>query len=195
MHTMVIRAFITITAVVSLLQMGVICTEESIDEVECRDQQATCECDSTKQICHFQLQIEELQTFASYIVRGDGEEKTRGVAGDTYYYNSTGFVTALPRPKQLNHVLEYGQCWNENITTTEDFKSHHCSVPMIVDGRTYRMYIAVNGQIPGPTLIVTENQKVCIDVHNKLTSEGVTIHWHGMYQKRRPWMDGVGFVS
>ena len=75
MHTMVIRAFITITLVVSLLQMEIVCIEESIDEVECRDQQATCEGDSTKQICHFQLQIEELHTFASYIVMGDGEEK------------------------------------------------------------------------------------------------------------------------
>ena len=66
---------------------------------------------------------------------------------------------------------------------------------MFVDGRTYRMYIAVNGQIPGPTLIVNEDQEIYVDVYNKLTSEGVTVHWHGMHQRDRPWMDGVAYVS
>ena len=185
---------VTVILVALMMQTRLANADESVDEVVCKDQQPTCECDSTKPICHFQLQIEELQTFASYKIRDDGEEKTRGIAGDTYYYSSTGFITALPRPKQ-KYVLEYGDCWNESITRPEDFTSHHCSVPMTVDGRTYRMYIAINGQIPGPTLIVTEGQKVHVDVYNQLTNEGVTIHWHGMYQKRSPWMDGVAFVS
>ena len=106
-----IRIMTTILEVI-LLQMGVVCAEDSIDDVKCRDQQETCECDSTKQICHFRLQIEELQTFASYIVKSNGEEETRGVAGDTYYFNNTGFVPALPPPKR-DYVLEYGDCWNK----------------------------------------------------------------------------------
>ena len=57
------------------------------------------------------------------------------------------------------------------------------------------MGIAVNGQIPGPTLIVHEEQRVVIHVHNNLTSEGISIHWHGMHQKGTPWMDGVGQVT
>ena len=70
-----------------------------------------------------------------------------------------------------------------------------CSIPMMVDGRSYRQYIAVNGRIPGPTLIVRENQKVIVDVFNHLSSEGVTIHWHGIHQRNTPWMDGVGSLS
>ena len=66
---------------------------------------------------------------------------------------------------------------------------------MTVDGKTYRLFIAVNGRIPGPTLIVSEGAVVRVSVHNRLTSEGVTIHWHGMHQKDTPWMDGVGFIS
>ena len=187
--------FMTITLVAIVLQTRIVYADESIDKVKCKDQQAACECDSTKKICNFRLQIEELQTFASYILESNGaEEKTRGVAGDTYYFNNTGFVPALSPPRN-NYTLEYGHCWYENIATPEDFTSHNCSIPMIVDGRTYRMYIAVNGQIPGPTLIVTEGQMVRVDVHNKLTNEGVTIHWHGMYLKGSPWMDGVAFVS
>ena len=187
-----IKFCMTITLVAIVLQTQIVYADESIDEVKCKDQQAACECDSTKKICHFRLQIEELQTFASYILKNNGaEEETRGVAGDTYYFTNTGFVPALSPPRN-NYTLEYGHCWYENIATPEDFKSHNCSIPMIVDGRTYRMYIAVNGQIPGPTLIVTEGQKVHVDVYNQLTNEGLTIHWHGMHQKESPYMGRCG---
>ncbi len=164
-------------------------------EVECRDQQQVCQCDTAQPECHFRLEIEELRTFASYTVtQQDGEVRTRGVAGDTYSYSETGFNPALPPPKRSN-VLEYGPCWTENLATVEDFEAIDCSIPMTVDGRSYRLYTAINGQIPGPTLIVTEGQMVRVNVTNKLTSEGVTIHWHGMHQKGTPWMDGVAFVS
>ena len=65
---------------------------------------------------------------------------------------------------------------------------------MIVDGRTYHLYIAINGQIPGPTLIVT-GQMVYVNVTNRLTNEAITVHWHGMHQRGTPWMDGVAFLS
>ena len=32
-------------------------------------------------------------------------------------------------------------------------------------------------------------------VDNKLTTEGISVHWHGMHQKGAPWMDGVGQVT
>lgn len=71
----------------------------------------------------------------------------------------------------------------------------NCSIPITVDGSSYRKVTAVNGRIPGPTLIVKENQVVIVDVNNYLTNEGVTIHWHGMHQRNSPWMDGVASVS
>ena len=36
---------------------------------------------------------------------------------------------------------------------------------------------------------------VVIHVHNNLSTDGISIHWHGMHQKNTPWMDGVGQVS
>ena len=69
-------------------------------EVECRDQHEVCKCDMAQPECHFRLEIEELRTFASYTVtQQDDEVKTRGVAGDTYYFSETGFSPALPPPK------------------------------------------------------------------------------------------------
>ncbi len=52
--------------------------------------------------------------------------------------------------------------------------------------------IAVNGQIPGPTLHFQEGDDVVIRVHNQL-KVGTAVHWHGLLV---PWrMDGVENVS
>ncbi len=52
--------------------------------------------------------------------------------------------------------------------------------------------IAVNDQIPGPTLHFKEGEPVVINVHNQL-DVGTSIHWHGLLV---PWqMDGVTGIS
>src|SRR3990167_2007707 len=52
--------------------------------------------------------------------------------------------------------------------------------------------IAVNNQIPAPTLHFKEGDEVTINVHNQLHEE-TAIHWHGMLV---PWqMDGVLGIS
>ena len=159
--------------------------------IECKSQQEACVCEDDQRECHFRLKIEEVQTFTSYRYRDNDELLIRGFAGSTYYLDSTGVHPSLPPPFQFS----YGPCWSDNITSLDDFREINCSVPMMVDGHTYHSAITVNDRMPGPTLIVTEGQKVVIDVHNRLASEGVTIHWHGLHQRGTPWMDGVGFLS
>ena len=44
-----------------------------------------------------------------------------------------------------------------------------------------QVYIAVNGTVPGPTLIVDEGDWVVVTVTN-LMGDGTTLHWHGMLQ-------------
>jgi len=52
--------------------------------------------------------------------------------------------------------------------------------------------IAVNNQIPGPTLRFNEGDHITINVYNQL-DKGTTIHWHGLLL---PWkMDGVEYVT
>lgn len=173
-------------------------TVESIP-VPCVDQQEFCTCpQGSDVVCEFKLEIEELQTFTSYVIKNK-DLLSRGTPGDTYFLDSTGFHPAVPNDPELP---EYGQCYFNDTSTVNvvfdgDFTRPEktCSVPMTVDGVTYRRYIAVNGRIPGPTLIMTEGQIAKITVVNRLTSEAVTVHWHGMHQKDTPWMDGVGFVS
>lgn len=55
-----------------------------------------------------------------------------------------------------------------------------------------RNAIAVNDQIPGPTLYFKQGDHVTINVYNKL-DKGTSIHWHGLIL---PWqMDGVEGVT
>jgi CopA family copper-resistance protein len=55
-----------------------------------------------------------------------------------------------------------------------------------------RKALAINNQIPAPTLHFKEGDHITINVHNHL-DEGTSIHWHGLLV---PWnMDGVEGVS
>jgi len=52
--------------------------------------------------------------------------------------------------------------------------------------------IAVNGQIPMPTLTFTEGDTAEIVVHNQL-KEGTALHWHGVYVPNKE--DGVPYLT
>eukprot|EP00105_Crassostrea_gigas_P021929 XP_011441257.1 PREDICTED: L-ascorbate oxidase [Crassostrea gigas] len=58
-----------------------------------------------------------------------------------------------------------------------------------------RKLITANGTMPGPDIIVHQNQKITIVVYNHLLSEEISIHWHGIEQFGTPAMDGVPFVT
>jgi len=55
--------------------------------------------------------------------------------------------------------------------------------------------ILVNGQYPGPTVEVYENDWVEINVINGMISESTSIHWHGVHPVDQPWTDGAVGVS
>ncbi|MQL81306.1 hypothetical protein Taro_013760 [Colocasia esculenta] len=50
--------------------------------------------------------------------------------------------------------------------------------------------IAINGQFPGPTINVTTNYNVIVNVQNDL-DEPVLITWDGIQQRKNSWQDGV----
>ena len=58
-----------------------------------------------------------------------------------------------------------------------------------------RSVIAVNNQVPGPTIIAQQNQPLNIKVVNNLASESISIHWHGQHVLEAPWMDGVAHIT
>ena len=156
-------------------------TSVAQDTLNCEYGNPTCKCSAFAKVCTFNLEIDEIRTFTSYqklFVHEPTGIALRGSQGMIYYFGDDG----KPMPLQANKTC-----------STRD--STKCTYPQFVDGKTYRMAIAVNGQIPGPTLIVHEGQTVVVHVHNNLTTEGISIHWHGMHQRGTPWMDGVGQVT
>ena len=165
--------------------------------VPCDVQRTVCECRETADECEFTLLIEELQTFTAYKVRTTDPGfvnvdqldiqslKEREEEGKPFYINGTGDL--IP-----SFIFDQD---SDCITYNEDFSGAECTVPLTVDGRTYRPCIAVNGQVPGPTLVVYEDQVVVVNVINALLTETVSIHWHGMDQMNTPWMDGAIHVS
>ena len=156
----------------------------SIDRPECGYGTPVCECNSEKAQCIINLEIDELRTFTSYrkfpVDAGDGIF-VRGAQGVIYDINDDGEMEYLEQYKTRHCAVNFNRA--------------DCSDPQFVDGKTYRMAIGVNGQIPGPTIIVHDGQMITINVHNNMSSEGISIHWHGMHQADTPWMDGVGQIT
>uniref|UniRef100_J3L264 laccase n=1 Tax=Oryza brachyantha TaxID=4533 RepID=J3L264_ORYBR len=43
---------------------------------------------------------------------------------------------------------------------------------------------------PGPTIYAREGDRIVVNVANRMTRHNVTIHWHGLKQRRNGWADG-----
>ncbi|CAL4946624.1 unnamed protein product [Urochloa decumbens] len=52
----------------------------------------------------------------------------------------------------------------------------------------------VNGQFPGPKLVVREGDRLVVKVHNHI-NYNVSFHWHGVRQLRNGWADGPSYIT
>ncbi|CAN0923212.1 L-ascorbate oxidase [Linum grandiflorum] len=62
------------------------------------------------------------------------------------------------------------------------------------DGQEHTV-MGINGQFPGPTIRAKAGDIIHVDLTNKLHTEGVVIHWHGIRQQGTPWADGTASIS
>ncbi|OWF48227.1 laccase-1-like [Mizuhopecten yessoensis] len=81
-----------------------------------------------------------------------------------------------------------------------DYPDNATEIPLegVITGDGYevgRLVVVANNSMPGPPIIVYVGQRLIIDVTNKLPSDTVTLHWHGLPQHKTPWMDGVPFIT
>jgi laccase len=60
---------------------------------------------------------------------------------------------------------------------------------------TLQPALAINGQVPGPTVECQWGDTVSITVTNNLTNSGTSIHWHGNRQFLTGFADGVAGVT
>ena len=175
---------------VFLLALAAVQTVRAV-VVECPDQQQSCICDENEDVCEFTLRIEDRQSFVSYAK--NSKQQLTYDDGNVYSLSSSGYeAVRTPRPgRQLSGCANV----SNGRVDEQDFIKRNCSVPLTLDGVSYRSVITVNGGMPGPTLVVTSQQTVVVHLINRLISDVVTVHWHGIFQKGTPWMDGVAFIS
>jgi len=99
----------------------------------------------------------------------------------------SGGVRAVARdvygPKDLEYRMEGDTKVFELTAAPVDWE--------VQPGKTVKAW-GYNGQLPGPTIRVTEGDHVRIIVHNRLP-EHHTVHWHGLLVPNA--MDGVGGLS
>lgn len=55
--------------------------------------------------------------------------------------------------------------------------------------------IVINGGFPGPLIEANWGDWIQVTVHNALTDEGTSLHWHGLLQKETGFFDGVPAVT
>ncbi|XP_030521249.1 L-ascorbate oxidase-like [Rhodamnia argentea] len=55
--------------------------------------------------------------------------------------------------------------------------------------------MSINGQFPGQTIRAVVGDTISVELTNKLSTEGVVIHWHGIRQLGTPWADGTASIS
>ena len=90
---------------------------------------------------------------------------------------SAPHITAVPKKSHKPH------------TSPVRFEINLTWEPISPDGFT-RYGILMNGQSPGPTLNVVQNDTVEVVFHNHLPN-GTAVHFHGIEQLDTPWSDGV----
>ena len=152
-----------------------------IHTVECNHTTTSCECRQDADVCVFSLQIELLHSFTRYIINPQFGERVQ--LARVYYFGDDGNLYGHP-----GHLHQFCRNVSENDV-------NECTPAYTFDGSTFRYFIGVNGQVPGPALIVWENQTVVAKVSNELQLEAVSIHWHGMFQRNTYFMDGVHHIT
>ncbi|KAH8293300.1 hypothetical protein KR018_012343, partial [Drosophila ironensis] len=102
---------------------------------------------------------------------------------------------AEPMTCHYTFVVEWYQTFSKacydcprNLT---DCSRPHC---VLGDGLE-RSITVVNRMMPGPAIEVCEGDQIVVDVKNHLLGESTSIHWHGLHQKKTPYMDGVPHIT
>ncbi|XP_063427005.1 uncharacterized protein LOC134710560 [Mytilus trossulus] len=151
-----------------LIRLKVICI--AFVKIYCFDNVIKPSCQPDEEICEFHWTVAYFQTMTVILPNGKGSRSPiENVNGTLYVRTNCG---------PLDNMRE--------VTDNDYFVSG--------DGHVKFMF-AINDQVPGPSIVVYEGQQIVVHVHNKLMMEGVSIHWHGLFQKGTPFMDGVARVT
>ena len=89
-----------------------------------------------------------------------------------------------------------GKLYSYNVKNTTTATPIPVNEVITADGwEKPRIVTVINRTLPAPDIIVYEGQTVIVHVINKMHSDSVTMHWHGLHQRNTPYMDGVPFIT
>ncbi|KGN58859.1 laccase-17 [Cucumis sativus] len=80
---------------------------------------------------------------------------------------------------------------NARITRHYKFQIQLQNVTRLCQTKTI---VTVNGQFPGPRIIAREGDRLLIKVVNHVQNN-ISLHWHGVRQRRSGWADGPAYVT
>lgn len=115
-------------------------------------------------------------------------------------------LSALSKRESCTNSADDRTCWGDyDISTnyydeapdtgvTREYWFDVQNITAAPDG-IERVVLAVNGSVPGPTIIADWGDTVVVHVTNSMTNNGSSIHWHGIRQNYTNQMDGVPSVT
>ncbi|XP_065891667.1 uncharacterized protein [Dysidea avara] len=113
------------------------------------------------------------------------------------YRDKFGNPSSNTRRKLKGYRAFYNEQTNDfNVNEADQNINKESLQPPIMTNGDFRPIFTINGQMPGPMIVANRGTMLNITVYNELkNNEGISIHWHGMYQKDTPEMDGVPYIS
>ncbi|KIW49289.1 hypothetical protein PV05_10982 [Exophiala xenobiotica] len=116
-------------------------------------------------------------------------------------------TTTKKADSQCTNGPQTRQCWGNGFSIATNYDStwpntgvvvpYHLEITnttMAPDGVPRRVY-SINNQYPGPTIRANWGDTLQITVKNSLTTNGTSIHWHGVRQWYSNHMDGTNGVT
>ena len=135
------------------------------------------DCRQRSDRCSIIMNVTYMQTMTVYEYDSSIDEEVGGRRGDDRYaVNVTANGTLQFRFSVPNYAV------NEFL------------YPILADGER-RSVIAINNQVPGPSILARQGQTLLVTVVNNLATESLSVHWHGQHVVDTPWMDGVAQVT
>ena len=106
------------------------------------------------------------------------------------WLKNTGKVSG---PSSYDIKTDYEDAWPHGVL--REYWLNISEVPIFPDGYLKKTGLVFNHTYPGPVLEACWGDTIRVHVTNLISTEGSTIHWHGIRQLNTTQMDGVNGVT
>lgn len=82
------------------------------------------------------------------------------------------------------------------VSTEPTTRTYNWTLSEVVaaPGAVSKTMLVINGQSPGPVIEANLGDRIIVNIHNDMSND-TSMHWHGMYMRGMPWMDGTATIT